>query len=155
SGAPSAAHELDVLIRAGRPLAGTPAALDPAAPTPDDHHDDPSPDDVTAVERVEAAVESLEQWEGDLADCVIRVERALANLMGGDATAVSSHSRHVAGPARSIDGDMRPVDRVAARLGGQFVRVDGIGALGGLRRGAVTPVWADRPGRPMHMVLVS
>ena len=42
SGVSSAAHELDVLIRAGRPLAGTPAALQLIGPEPDEHHDEPS-----------------------------------------------------------------------------------------------------------------
>ncbi|MGY4653095.1 hypothetical protein [Mycobacterium sp. URHB0021] len=155
SGVPSAARELDVLIRAGRPLAGTPAALQLIGPEPDEHHDEPSSVEESSVGRVEAAVESLGPWEGDLADCVVRVDRAIANLLGGDVTAMSSPPRHDVGAARSIDGDMRPVDRLAARLGGRFERVDGVGGLASLRRGAVTPVWVDRPGQPMHMVLVS
>ena len=154
SGAPSAAHDLAVLIRAGRPLAGTPAALELVAAAPDELHDEPGPGEESSVGRVEAAVLSLGPWEGELADCVVRVDRALANLMGGDVAAISP-SRHDVGPARSVDGDMRPVDRVAARLGGRFERVDGVGGLASLRRGAVTPVWVERPGRPMHMVLVS
>ncbi len=107
--------------------------------------------------RLVAAVSGLGAWDGVSADCVARVDGVLSYLMGGPVTAgVTLGGRGRVGMVASGEADVRPVDRLAGRLGGRFVAVGGVdGFSAGLGRGGVTAVWVARPGDSMHVVLVA
>ncbi|WP_445160096.1 WXG100-like domain-containing protein [Mycobacterium sp. Dal123C01] len=91
--------------------------------------------------RLVEAVGGLGAWVGGPGECVVRVDEVLSRL------GVSV--------VRSVDTDARPVDRVAARLGGGFGRAGSVQGLAGLGAKALTPVWVQPPSGSMHLVLVA
>ena len=91
--------------------------------------------------RVRVAVSGLAPWDGVSPDCAVRVDAVLSGLG--------------VGPGVSVDDGVGPVARVAARLGATFGSVGVVDGLHALDRGAMTVVWTQRPGDPMHLVLVA
>ncbi len=158
----------DLTEESGEPVEGR-GEIEPAELSSDVGHGSDSPPAVSSAvvdvsgaadavdSRLVAAVSGLGAWDGVSADCVARVDGVLSYLMGGPVTAgVTLGGRGRVGMVASGEADVRPVDRLAGRLGGRFVAVDGVdGFSAGLGRGGVTAVWVARPGDPMHVVLVA
>ncbi|NMO55421.1 hypothetical protein HH310_30090 [Actinoplanes sp. TBRC 11911] len=89
---------------------------------------------------VATALDRLQNWDGESADCVVRVGSVLTGLG--------------VPPLRSVgDGDVATASEIALRLGGKFVPASSE-ALTLLPRRAVTVLWTKRPNDPQHMVLV-